>query len=507
MQAICKCNRDEVLKEMKQMTLEEARLYEKNQGSLILPEERPVFHVTPWIGWLNDPNGFSIYQGEYHLFYQYYPYDIHWGPTHWGHLKSKDFIQWERLPAALAPDTAYDAQGVFSGSAVELPDGRQLLMYTGVQGKDNTPECHQTQCIAIGDGINYQKYEHNPVITTDDIPETCFAKDFRDPKIWWDQEEHCYFAVVGVRVADSSGAVALFSSKDGLSWNYVNILDYCRNEYGKMWECPDFFEIGEKALLIVSPQEMRAQDLTFHNGNDVMCLIGTYDHTKHQFTRERVEAIDYGLDFYAPQTLKTTDGRRVLIGWMQAWETSHLCPQGAKWNGQMTTPRELTFDHGQLLQNPVKELAAYRQNSVIYTNVPFQQHTELSGVSGRVLDMTVKVRPEHDQSLEYFTIRLAANEAYNVALSYDPLRGTVCLDRTNSGFCYNIITKREAPVKDQGGKIDLRIILDRFSIEVFLNHGEQVMSACIYTPQEAEQIFFEAKGSGWFDVEKYEIKV
>lgn len=490
---------------MKQMTLAQARLFEKNQESQILPEERPVFHVTPTIGWLNDPNGFSIYQGEYHLFYQYYPYDIHWGPMHWGHLKSKDLIRWERLPAALAPDAVYDAQGVFSGSAIELPDGRQLLMYTGVQGQDNTSACHQTQCIAIGDGINYTKYEHNPVITVDAIPETCYDKDFRDPKIWWEQEEHCYYAVAGVRVADQSGAVALFSSENGLAWKYVNILDYCQNEYGRMWECPDFFEIGDKAFLIISPQEMRAQGLTFHNGNDVVCLMGTYDRKHHQFTREQAGAVDYGLDFYAPQTIKTADGRRVLIAWMQAWETSHLCPQGAKWNGQMTVPRELIFDHGQLLQQPVQELAAYRRHPVVYTEVPFQTRTSLSGVLGRVLDMTVKVRPEQEGSLEHFTIRLTADESHDVSVTYEPARGTVCLDRTNSGFRYNIITKREAPVKDQGGRIDLRIILDRFSIEVFINGGEQVMSACIYTPQEADQIFFEAKGSGWFDVEKYDI--
>ena len=147
---------------MKQTALVKARIFEEEHGAQVLPQERPVFHVTPTIGWLNDPNGFSIYKGEYHLFYQYYPYDIHWGPTHWGHLKSKDFIKWERLPAALAPDSDYDIQGVFSGSAIELPDGRQLLMYTGVRGKDNTPECHALPSVMEPITRNMKKIQLSP---------------------------------------------------------------------------------------------------------------------------------------------------------------------------------------------------------------------------------------------------------------------------------------------------------------------------------------------------------
>ena len=490
---------------MKQTKLAEARAYEETYGAQILPEERPLFHVTPTVGWLNDPNGFSVYQGEYHLFYQYYPYDIHWGPMHWGHMKSRDLIRWERLPAALAPDMEYDAGGVFSGSAAELPDGRQLLMYTGVQGKDNTPECRQTQCLAVGDGRNYQKYEQNPVLTADMIPEPCQAKDFRDPKIWRDPAENCFFAVAGIRMQDNSGAVALFSSADGFRWQYVGILDRSRNEYGRMWECPDFFELDGGAVLIVSPQEMRAQGLTFHNGNDVICLQGSYDRRTHAFTRESVSAVDYGLDFYAPQTLKTPDGRRVLIAWMQAWENSQFCRDGARWQGMFTLPRELSLREGRLIQQPVKELENYRRNPVLCKDVPCARRTLLPGISGRILDLTVHVRPQQEGSLESFTVYFAQDDSHSVSVRYEVRKGTVCLDRTDSGFRYNIVNRREAPVRDQGGEIRLRILLDRFSAEIFINDGEQVMSACVYTPQEADGISFGAEGSGRFDVEKYEL--
>ena len=131
--------------------LSQAREFEQKYMSFT-DADQPMFHVTGGIGWINDPNGFAPYKGEYHLFFQYYPYDVKWGPMHWGHVKTTDFIHWERLPAALAPDQEYDSGGCFSGGAVELPDGRHLLMYTGVRnvrGKNGRIESFQTQCIAF----------------------------------------------------------------------------------------------------------------------------------------------------------------------------------------------------------------------------------------------------------------------------------------------------------------------------------------------------------------------
>ena len=117
---------------MTSQTLREARKYEEASEKMIKKEERPDFHLSARTGWMNDPNGFSYYNGQYHMFYQYYPYETKWGPMHWGHAVSSDLLHWEYLPAALAPDDACDRDGCFSGSAVALPDGRHLLMYTGV---------------------------------------------------------------------------------------------------------------------------------------------------------------------------------------------------------------------------------------------------------------------------------------------------------------------------------------------------------------------------------------
>ena len=159
-----------------------ARKYDEENRDKILPEERPGFHLTGNVGWINDPNGFSYYKGKYHMFYQAYPYGNHWGPMHWGHAVSSDLLTWERLPYVMAPDREYDNFGVFSGSGLELADGRHLLMYTGVReepaGESEDPwdmfgrgTITQTQCLAFGDGLEYEKYEHNPVILPESLPE------------------------------------------------------------------------------------------------------------------------------------------------------------------------------------------------------------------------------------------------------------------------------------------------------------------------------------------------
>lgn len=144
-------------------------------------KEKSLFHVTPETGWMNDPNGFSVYQGKVHLFYQFYPYKTEWGPMHWGHQVTEDLLKWEAYPVAMAPDQDYDHIGCFSGSAVEA-DGKHVLLYTGVSQKDGKEI--QNQCIAIGDGKTYEKWQDNPVIKGDIMPEKFDRKDFRDPKIW-----------------------------------------------------------------------------------------------------------------------------------------------------------------------------------------------------------------------------------------------------------------------------------------------------------------------------------
>lgn len=488
--------------------LQRARDFEKKYFPYVA-EELPRFHVTGGIGWINDPNGFAPYKGEYHLFYQYHPYDTKWGPMHWGHVKTKDFIRWERLPVAMAPDMDYDKDGCFSGGAVEMPDGRHLLMYTGVRSvrqKNGKVESFQTQCIAIGDGVNYEKYEGNPVITAKDLPEGGSVHDFRDPHIW--REDDWYYVVVGNRTEDTSGTILLYRSPDAIHWEFVSKVASCHNQYGKMWECPDFFPLDGKHVLLISPQEMMSIGLEFHPGNANVCIIGDFDRKTHHLMRDNVQAIDYGLDFYAPQSLRTDDGRQVMIGWMQNWETSgsHLPDQ--RFMGQMTIPRELFIKDGRLCQVPVRELENYRSVKIAYKNVMINGDTTLQGINGRYVDMTVTVRPGNESSMyKWFKINVARDGEHYTSIRFKPESNLIRVDRTQSGLPCDIVNVRDFPVFSKNGELKLRLIMDRYSLEVFVNDGEQAASFVIYTPLEAKSIQFVSDGMVVMDVEKYDLEM
>ena len=478
--------------------LRRARAYEARMGALISPAERPLFHLTPTTGWLNDPNGFSVYRGEYHLFYQYHPYSTSWGPMHWGHCKSRDLLRWERLPAALAPDQPYDRDGCFSGSAAETPDGRHLLMYTGRRLEEGREV--QAQCLAVGNGENYEKLSANPVITGEQLPPGGSAQDFRDPKLWRDGPR--WYAVAGNRAGDGSGEVLLYSSEDLERWRLEGALDRSANQWGKMWECPDFFSLDGQSILLVSPQELEAPGPEFHNGQEVLCILGGLD-GGGRFIRQSISPVDQGLDFYAPQTALLPDGRRVMIGWMQAaGEPSCYVPEGQKWFGQLTLPRELSVRAGRLIQSPVRELEAWRKERVSYENVPLSGSLTLPGVSGRTLDMKIALRCRGDGT---FTLKFAQDGHRFTALCFQSGPNLLTLDRTHSGFPCNLVHRRTVPVRDRAGELELRLILDRFSVEVFVNGGEQVLSATLYTPQEADGISFHAQGRAEMDLERYRL--
>lgn len=484
-----------------------ARAYEKEAGAEIPAEARPKFHLTPCVGWTNDPNGFSFYDGKFHLFYQSNPYDTIWDSMHWGHAVSRDLLRWEYLPCAMAPDEPYDDFGVFSGTALTMPDGKQLLMYTGVrkEGGDHGLDI-QTQCVAVGDGQNYHKYEKNPVIDVEDLPEGMSRHDFRDPKIW-QEGDGTYRCVVGSCREDRSGAILQYRSKDGFAWEFESILIENNNRFGRMWECPDFFTLDGKQVLICSPQDMLPEGFEYHNGNGTLCLIGRVDETKKHFTYDHHQAVDYGIDFYAPQTALTPDGRRVMIGWMQNWDACDQ--QGAKergWFGQMTLPREITIENDRLYQRPIRELEQYRTNKVEHKNILLDGTTTLEGIQGRTVDMEITIRPkDKEKSFRKFSIYFAQNQQFRTAVNFDPYESVLKLDRKYSGSRRAFINQRRALVNTNDGELKLRIILDRFSAEVFINDGEQTMTATIMTDLIADDISFCADGQVEMDITKYDL--
>ena len=457
--------------------------------------ERPVFHLTPERGWMNDPNGFSRYGGTYHLFYQAYPDGLNWGPIRWGHAVSEDLIRWERLPDALAPDRDYDIGGCFSGTALTLVDGRHMLMYTGCRPdpEDERGRGLQTQCIAFGDGSNYEKYPGNPVIGGEKLPEGGDPHEFRDPKIW-QESDGTFRAVIANYNAVHGAQILLFGSGDGRNWEFVKTLADGEDKPGWMWECPDFFELDGKDILMAGTM----------GEVHTICRIGAYDPGSGNFREDSWQSMEQGFDFYAGQTVLTDDGRRILIGWMQNPQTAERRGIDLPINGQMSIPRELTLRGGKLLQKPVKELERYRTDAVLYRNAKLEGEVSLDGIRGRTVDMELSIRP--DGRYEQFRMRFAGDGEHYTEFTYEPGASTATLDRSHAGPGRTDFTRTQTAVRDRNGTLDVRILIDRLSAELFINDGEQVMSAVIYTDRHAEDITFYVKGTAVMDIAKYRIK-
>lgn len=481
--------------------LKKATKHQEANADKIPKTQRPDFHVSCPIGWMNDPNGWSVYQGEYHLFFQYFPYDTHSGNMHWGHIKTKDFINWERMPVALAPDMKFDNKGCFSGSAIEN-NGKHILMYTGVfdEKKNHIKERYQVQCIAIGDGIKYKKIKSNPVITARNLPQGCHNHDFRDPKIW--KKEGQFYAVVGSKSEDNNGQVVIFRSLDLKKWEFVNILNHSQYQYGEMWECPDLFELQGKDILITSPQFMEAKELEFHNGNTTMCIVGKMNQ-KFELIKSNIHAVDYGLDFYAPQTLEAPDGRRIMIGWMQSWD-NYFTPEEFKWSGIMSFPRVLTLKNNRLCQYPVKEIEAYRNNKFCKQLTIHHGESYIDFIKGRQIDIILKLRK---MLCSCFFIKLACGEDKYTQIKYEPMKEIITFDRTYSGLHKDVKTVRKMKIDPFHEEMEIRILMDKYTIEIFVDEGKYAMSSLIYTSLDFENIDFATDGQVDLVIEKYDICV
>ena len=473
---------------------------------------KPKLHFTAPYHWINDPNGLIYYKGNYHIFYQHFPYDNKWGTMHWGHAITKDFVNFAHLPIALYPSKDFDRNGCFSGSAIEI-DGQLYLYYTAIKyAKENPSNVHNqysdddlraSQALVVSsDGIHFDNVKNKKQI----IPmiQEAYLGDYRhtrDPKIW--KENDGYYMVVGNKTDQGVPQVVLFHSEDAIKWNYVSVLASDRDgTLGTMWECPDFFCLDEEYILITSPQDLCATE-EFHNGNNSVYYMGKYDKKQHVFHYERVYSLDDGFDFYAPQTMLAPDGRRIMIGWMQSWD-SNIRPADQKWSCMMTVPRELHIEQGRILQNPVREIENYHRNAVYYQNKEISGNCQMEDIHGRVLDMTVEiVRGDFHQ----FTISFAQNERYHTDFTIQKDSKMIEMNRTYSGMVRDAAAIRKSKIKTSTDKLQLRLILDKYSAEIFLNDGQQVFSSTFYTPLEADGIRFICDGKAVVNIEKYEIVV
>lgn len=464
--------------------------------------DKAAFHLCSPIGWINDPNGFSTYKGDIHLFFQHHPYTAKWGPMHWGHCITHDFVRWTLLPIALAPDQPYET-GCFSGSALQVGNKHALVYTSHLElplSDGRKTQSIQTQSVAWGDGIYYEKDEENPILGTDQLPEGAIAEDFRDPKVW--VEDGQFFMVVGSRAKDSSGQILLYKSDDLRSWVFVTVVDASQNQYGRMWECPDFFALDNRQILLVSPQEMHpSKDGEFHGKNGTLFLIGKWNKEDTIFTREQARCVDYGWDFYAPQTTELADGRRVMIAWMKSWDVD-VTPRHFDWSGMMTFPRELFFKDNVLCQRPIKEIENYRVNRHFTQGVAKPQPRKLA--FGRQLDMTLTVNNAKEA---IFSLDIASDGTHYTRITYNAPACRFSIDRTHAGMAPDDAPVHFASLHSLRDTVTLRLLIDKYSVEAFLNDGEQTVTTLIYTPQDAQDVLLCAPKAVKYSFESFEIEV
>ena len=462
---------------------------------------RPRFHFSTPVGWCNDPNGFSYYNGKIHLFFQYHPYSTQWGPMHWGHVSTTDLINWKNEKTALAPDTPADESGCFSGTALEK-NARHLLVYTGVS-KQNGIDI-QNQCIAWGDGETYEKSAKNPVITAKNIPFEYTTTDFRDPKIF--EKNGNLYMLCALKQKDGKGCLVMFKSSDSLAekWEFIATIDKSKDGLSGMWECPDYFTLQDTEFLIISPQEMKANPkLGFHDGNNSVYITGKLDFDKGIFTRTvrpennyTAAQIDYGIDFYAPETIQLSDGRRILIGWMQAWE-SYITPKKNLWSGMMTIPRELSINSGRLVQNPVKELNSLRKNPQNFT-IPSNTKGTISSQDNRHFDFEI----EFSAQKGIFSLHLAEEKRSEnscpsyIEIKYDAEKKELSFDRSHTQNAGAISSRSVIIEPNANGNIKFRLIADTCSVEIFANNGLTAFTNAFFVPPENTGLYYESTLNG-----------
>jgi beta-fructofuranosidase len=436
------------------------------------------YHIMAPSGWINDPNGLAQYEGMYHVFFQHYPNGTEWGPMHWGHVASRDLVNWKHFPIALTPGDAFDRDGCFSGSAVEK-DGELCLIYTGHRYADKEKTVSdQVQCLAVSkDGINFKKFSDNPVIAT--YPKDG-SGDFRDPKVW---RQGDFFYLIAGTCKNHIGKVVLYRSHDLKSWTYLGVLAQSDSNLGYMWECPDFFELGGKYILMVSPQGIEPEGDLYQNLHQTGYFVGNFDYASIRFDYGSFTELDHGHDFYAVQTFQDDSGRRIAIGWMDMWE-SPMPEQAEGWAGALTLPRELHLDeNGRIRMTPVADLARLRKKELMNVEdlLVAGSHT-LNQLNDDLLEVELIIDLRVSDA-DYFGIKLRCGETEETVIQYETASRVLTLDRSKSGVGPGGTRRTTLPACDS---LKLKIYLDRSSVEVFVNDGARVMTSRIY-PMEQNQ--------------------
>ncbi len=446
---------------------------------------RPQFHFTPAEKWMNDPNGLVYNQGVYHLFYQYYPEDIVWGPMHWGHAISKDMVYWENKPIALFPD---EHGYIFSGSAVVDTDNSSglgslgnpplvaVFTYHDPVGEKAGKDDFQTQGIAysLDNGETWSKYEGNPVIENEGI------RDFRDPKVFWNHKTGNWTMLL---VAGDH--LQIWQSPDLKDWEKVSEFGKEQGAHGGVWECPDLFPLKvegtdlEKWVLLISINPGAP-----NGGSGTQYFVGDFDGRVFTSDQKEHKWIDWGADNYAGVTYNNAPNNdRIFIGWMSNWAYAQETPT-EKWRSAMTLPRKLSLhqinDGFQLFNYPLQSVDKIRDSGT-QVDIFIDAQSDKSLTFDHFNSSEVKFKTSSKAFRLDFQNSLGEN--FNVIL--DAENQQFILDRSRSGkvdfdgdFAQNVQTM---PIPDMPSEdYEVRILMDWSSVEIFINGGQYVMTSQIF---------------------------
>ncbi len=448
-------------------------------------EYRPQFHFSPKEKWMNDPNGLVFNQGVYHLFYQYYPEDIVWGPMHWGHAVSEDLVHWKHRPIALYPD---EHGYIFSGSAVVDKkntsgfgaNGKTPLVaiftYHSMEGEKAGRKDFQTQGIAysLDNGDTWKKYKNNPVILNDGI------KDFRDPKVFWHEPSDSWILIL---VAGDHAK--FYSSKNLKDWTYLSDFGKSQGAHGGVWECPDLFPLKvegfneEKWVLIISINPGAP-----NGGSGTQYFVGDFDGTTFTSDQKNPKWFDYGTDNYAGVTYNNVpEEERIFIGWMSNWDYARDTPT-KKWRSAMTVPRKLSLhkvaDDYFLANYPIDKISGLT-NSTLVNEVEVAANTSDTLQVEGLNQSEIRLRTAAKNFKLLFKNEL--DEAFVMTMDSD--NQIFSVDRTLSGkvdFQEDFGAKKHvAPLNGIEGDVkEFKILMDWSSMELFVDQGMLSMTEQIF---------------------------
>lgn len=465
---------------------------------------RPQFHFSPSEKWMNDPNGMVFYQGEYHLFYQYYPDSTVWGPMHWGHAVSTDLMTWEHLPIALYPDSlGY----IFSGSAVVDWDNTSgfgttenppmVAVYTYHDPNPAGQANFQYQGIAYSTdkGRTWIKYDQNPVLSDES------SVDFRDPKVFWHQQSSKW-----VMILSEGNQVGFYGSADLKNWESLSKFGANEGSHLGVWECPDLFQLIDQngvpkwvMLVSIGPGGPK--------GSATQYFVGQFSGKRfiNDNIPETVRWLDHGWDNYAGVTwsdIPKPDGRRIFMGWMSNWLYASKVPT-EKWRSAMTLPRQLaiypTKKQGHLLATrPVEEMQLLRTKALDINRTVIAGETDwtqkLMGDS-TLLNFEFTVTDITNGRDRSWKLNFSNGRGDALAIGYQDSTDQFFIDRTMAGdsifhedFAKIHYADRISEVPQQ----PINIWLDRSSIEVFADNGTVVMTDLFFPTDTWSKLTFES---------------